>query len=91
MGFYSLLGASALGTRLLCSKFYLLCYAALLKFLPIMLKLCSNYAQALYLISHVLLINLQLWAHNKWLKHIITCQNARDRKDRDTLIEQSAA
>ena len=45
--------------------FYLLCYAALLKILPIMLKLmlniyllCSNYAQYLYLSSHVFLVNL---------------------------------
>ena len=44
----------------------------MLKFLPIMLcctaqkfyLLCSNYAQALCLISNVLLINLQLWVHN---------------------------
>ena len=48
------------GTRRLCSLFYLLCYAALLKILPIMLKLmlsiyplCSNYARYLYLSSHV--------------------------------------
>ena len=44
--------AQLVGTRRLCSQFYLLCYAALLKNLPIMLKfmlntylLCSNYAQ----------------------------------------------
>ena len=30
-----------LGTRRLCSLFYLLCYAALLKILPTKLKLCS--------------------------------------------------
>ena len=54
-----------LGTRQLCSLFYLLCYAALLKILPIMLKLmlniyllCSNYAQYLYFSSHVFLVNL---------------------------------
>ena len=50
------------------------------KILPIMLK-------ALCLISHVLLINLQLWAHSKWLKHIFALQNACDRKDRYTLLE----
>ena len=54
-----------LGTRRLCLLFYLLCYAALLKNLPIMLKLmlniyllCSNYAQYFYLSSHVFLITL---------------------------------
>ena len=46
---------SCVGTRRLCSLFYLLCYAALLKILPIMLKLCS----LLYLSSHTFLINLQ--------------------------------
>ena len=47
-----------LGTRRLCSLFYPLCYAALIKILPIMLKLmfsiyllCSDYAQYLYLSS----------------------------------------
>ena len=57
--------ATELGTRRLCSLFYLLCYVALLKILPIMLKLmlniyllCSNYAQYLYLSSHVFLVNL---------------------------------
>ena len=60
----------------------------MLTFLSIMLcctaqkfyLLCLNYAQALCLIS-VLLINLQLWAHNKWLKQIFALQNACDRKD----------
>ena len=54
-----------LGTRRLCSLFYLLCYAALLKNLPIMLRLmlniyllCSNYAQYFYLSSHIFLITL---------------------------------
>ena len=54
-----------IGTRRLCSLFYLLCYAALLKILPIMLKfmlniylLCSNYAQYLYLSSMFFLVNL---------------------------------
>ena len=65
------------------------------KILPIMLCCTAQkftyYAQALCLISHVLLINLQLWAHNKWLKHIVALQNACDRKDRYILIEQSAA
>ena len=50
---------------IICSLFNLLCYAALLKNLPIMLKLmlniyllCSNYAQYYYLSSHVFLITL---------------------------------
>ena len=71
----------------------------MLKILPIMLcctaqkfyPLCSNYVQALCLIYHVLLINLQLWAHNKWLKRIFALQNACNRKDQYNLIEQSAA
>ena len=41
-----------------CSKFYLL---------------CSNNAQALCLISHVLLINLCSYEHIKWLKHSSKC------------------
>ena len=52
------MNACAIGIRQLCSLFYLLCYAALLKILQIMLKLmlniyllCSNYAQYLYLSS----------------------------------------
>ena len=64
----------------------------MLKFLPIMLCCTAQnftyYAQALCLISHTLLINLQLWV-NKWLKQIFTTQNACDKKDRYTLIEQS--
>ena len=71
----------------------------MLKILPIMLcctaqnfyLLCSNYAQALSPISHVLLINLKLWVQNKWLKHIFALQNACDIKVRYTLIEQSVA
>ena len=54
------------------------------------LRLGHNYAQALCLISHVLLINLQLWAHNKWLKHIFALQNVCDREDQYILIKQSA-
>ena len=40
----------------------------------------TYYVQALCLISHVLLINLQLWAPNKWLKCIFALQNACDKK-----------
>ena len=71
----------------------------MLEILPIMLcctaqnfyLLCSNYAQALCLISHVLLTNLQVWTHNKWLSKSLLFKTACDRKDRYTLIEQSGA
>ena len=66
--------------------------------LPIMLCCTAQnftyYAQImpnyLYLSSHALLIISSLWINNKWLKHNLTCQNAYHRKDRYTLIEQSA-
>ena len=48
-------------------------YAALLKIFTYFI--CSNYAQVLCLISYVLLINLQLWVHNKWLNNIFALQN----------------
>ena len=46
----------------------------------------------LCLSSHALLIisSLLIKFNNKWLKHKLTCQNAYYRKDRYTLIEQSA-
>ena len=50
-------------------------------------QIMPNY---LCLSSHVLLIISSLWINNKWLKHKLTCQNAYSRKDRYTLIEQSA-
>ena len=53
------------------------------QYLPIM----PNY---LCLSSHALLIISSLWINNKYLKHKLTCQNAYHRKDRYTLIEQSA-
>ena len=66
--------------------------------LPIMLCCTAQkftyYAQImpnyLCLSSHALLIISSLWINNKWLKHKPTCQNAYHRKDRYTLIQQSA-
>ena len=49
-------------------------------FLPIMLKLFSSFIP-------LFPINVQLWGHNKWLKHILALQNACDRKHRYTLTE----
>ena len=69
-----------------CSKIYLL-----------RLNVClmlTYYAQImpdyLCLSSHALLIISSLWINYKWLKHKLTCRNAYHRKDRYTLIEQSA-
>ena len=46
-----------IGVSLLCSKIYLLCYAALLQKLPIMLNKCPYYAQIL-LIKWLMYYNL---------------------------------
>ena len=50
-------------------------------------QIMPNY---LCLSSHALLIISSLWLDNKWLKHKLTYQTAYYRKDRYTLIEQSA-
>ena len=50
-------------------------------------QIMPNY---LCLSSHALLIISRVWINNKWPKYNLTCQNAYHRKDRYTLIEQSA-
>ena len=70
-----------LGTRRLCFSFYLLCYIMLC---CAVLKNFAYYAQImLNIYASVPMFCYTLWIDNKWLK---PCH----RKDRHTLIEQSA-
>ena len=81
--------SQSLGTRQLCSYFYLLCCS---KIYLLCLNLCSiltYYAQImpnyLCLSSHARPIISNLWINNNWLKHKLS-QNTYHRKDRYTLI-----